>query len=145
MIHGDGRDHRDGRRLDNVGRIEPPAKARFQQQEIRRISGKGQECRGGRDLEERDGLVLIRRLAFLQDRQQHIFPDGRPVEHDTLVKTDQMRRRIGMNRQARRLRDCTHEGNDRPFAVGPRDMNHRRQAPFRVSKRLQQTLGPVQP
>ncbi len=145
VIHRHRRNHRDGRGVDNIGRIEPPAKARFQQQQIRRVTGIGEERRRRRDLEERDGLAVIRRLAFLENRKQQLFADRRTVERDTFMKVNKVRGRIGMNRQAGCLCDSAHKGDGRPFAIGSCNMNSGRQAPFRVSKGFEQALCPRQP
>ena len=47
-----------------------------------------------------------------------------------------------MNRQTGRLRDRTDEGRRAAFAVGAGDMDHRRQAAFRIAELFEQCCEP---
>ena len=49
-----------------------------------------------------------------------------------------------MHPVARRLEDRAHEGDQRPFAVGARDMDHRRQPVLRPAELVQQIHGPAE-
>ena len=105
----------------------------------------GDERRSGCDLEECDGLAVIRGFAFFQDRQKRIFLNRHAVERDTLLKADQMRGRIGMHRQPGRFGDRAHKGDGRALAVGARHMNYGGQTTFRISEGGQQPLRAVEP
>ena len=49
---------------EDIGRVEPPAEPGFQQQQIRRVTGKSQKCRRGRYFEKGDRRAVIRGFAL---------------------------------------------------------------------------------
>ena len=77
VIDGDRRDRRGKRLVDHIGRVEPAAKAGFQEQQIGRRLGEGKEGRGGGDLEQGDQLTVIGGLGPGEAIDQHRFADGR--------------------------------------------------------------------
>ena len=66
MIEGNRRDRSDGGTAQDVGRIEPAAEADFEQRNVGRDAGEGEECRCGRDLEKCDRRIPVGALAFLR-------------------------------------------------------------------------------
>ena len=68
VVMRDWRDYGQGRPVDHVGRIEPAAKPCFQQDDVSRVFGEGEEGCGGRDLEKGDGFAFVCGL----DAQQHV-------------------------------------------------------------------------
>ena len=88
VIHRDGGEHRQRRMFDQICRVQPSAKARFQQQDIGRVAGKGQECRRRGDLEKGDGVAVIGRIAFLQHGCQFHIRDQFSGQPDPLVEAN---------------------------------------------------------
>ena len=125
----DRRQHRQPRLLDHVGRVEPPAEADLQQQDVGRRAGEGEECGSGGDLEEGDRLAAVGPLAFLEERRRASSSSiSSPASADALVEAHQMGRGVDMHALARRLQHGAQIGDDRALAVGAGDMDDRRQA-----------------
>ncbi len=117
--------------LDHIGRVEPAAQPRLQQQQIGRRLGEGEEGRRGGDLEQGDQLAAIGGFGAGEAIDQKVLGDRRramrPREHDALMEIDEMRRGIDMHALAERLGDGAGEGEEGALAVGAGDMHHRRQ------------------
>ena len=59
------------------------------------------------------------------------------AQPEALVEAHQMRRRVDMHAQSRRLQDRPHESDGGALAVGAGDMNDRRQTPLRMVERVE--------
>ena len=71
----DGRDDREGRCLDHVGRIEAPAQADLEEERIGGLAREGKKGGGGGDLEESDGLARVGPLALLEKGRETVLVD----------------------------------------------------------------------
>ena len=144
VVDGDRRDRGGKRLVDHIGRIEPAAKSRLQQQQIGRRLGEGEEGRRRGDLEQGDQLAVIGGLGAGEAIDQHLLADRRGAigtgKHDALVEVDEMRRGVDMHALAQRLGDGADEGEQRALAVGAGDMHHRRQAPLGMAERREQAF-----
>ena len=65
---------------------------------------------------------------------------SRAGEPDALVEAREVRRGVGVHRQARGLEPGAQHGDDRALAVGAGDMDDRRQPALRVAERGQEPL-----
>ena len=139
-----GRDDRQRRARDHVGRIEPPAKPDLEQRVIRRHPRHRQQRGAGGDLEIGDVVATIGGIAFVQNRAQIGFRDQLAGQPDPLVKPGQVRRGIGVAGQPRPFQPGPDHRQRRTLAVGARDMDDRRQAVLRVAQPVQQAPDPVQ-
>ena len=144
MVEGDRHLYRHHRLRDDIGRIEPPAEAGLQQQDIGGGAGEFEEGGAGRHLEEGDGLIAIRPLALLEERQQRLLFDQLAGKPDALMEAHQMGRGVDMNAISRRLQHGAQIGDDRALAVGAGDMDDGRQAALRMAQALEQPPGAVQ-
>ena len=148
MIDRYRRDDRQCGPCDDIGRIDASAEADFQQKHVRRSLGKEQERRRRRDLEKRDRLRRHWLFAALKRRLQRRvrYQDAAAVTTDTdsLVEVDQMRRGVDVHALAGSFQHRAHEGDGRSLAVGPGDVDHRRQARFRMAKTCKKPLDPAE-
>ena len=98
-------DRGDDRRLgtgDDVRCIEAPAESHLENEIVGGSAREGEQRRGGRDLEERDGRARIGDLAFLEQCRQVLVGDMRAVarrarQPDALVEAHQMRRGVAVD------------------------------------------------
>ena len=114
--------------------------------EVRRGLAHGDEGGGGGAFEHR-GLgprLVYGRLDPVEHGVQVRVLDQSPGQPDAFVEPHQMRRGVGVDAQARRLGDGADEGDGRALAVGPGDMDHRRQAVLRVAEGGAQHAHPLQ-
>ena len=93
--------------------------------------------RAGRDLEIGDRLAAVRGFAFLKHLGQVAFRDQLAPQTDAFVKPRQMRRGIGVNRLARRLKPRPDHRLRRSLAVRPGDVDHRRQVALGVAEAVE--------
>ena len=146
MVDGDRRDRGQNGLGHHIGRIEPAAQPRLQQQQIGRRLGESQKGRRRGDLEQGDQLAVIGRFGASEAIDQQVLGDRRravrPGQHDALVEMDEMRRGVDMHAFAERLGDGAGEGEERAFAVGAGDMQHRRQLLLGMTERGEQALDP---
>ena len=131
MIHRHRGDHRDGRRVDDVGRVIASAKADLEQQIIGGDLAEHQQSRGGGDLEHRNRLAGVDRLAAIEGGEHPLVVDEFAGEPDAFVEPHEMGRGVDVDALARRLQRGAHEGDRRALAVGAGDMHHRRRAGLR--------------
>ena len=75
--------------------------------------------------------------------QEGIVDEG-AGEADALVEADEMGRGVDMRAVAGRLGDGAQIGHGRALAVGPRDMDDRRQAVLRIAEIGEQPLDAVE-
>src|SRR6185437_10350540 len=93
-------------------------------------------------LEHGNGRTRVHPLHGFQGLDQRIVADEMPGDADTLVEPDEVRRGIDMDAPPRRLGDGAEERAGAAFAVGPRDMDYRRQAPLGMTELGKQSLQP---
>ena len=96
MIHGHGRNDRQGWLRDDVGGVEIAAEPDFQNDRIGLNLRECQERGGRRHLEECDGIAGVRALHALEQGCQMILRDRScntigAGNRDPLVETNQMR------------------------------------------------------
>ena len=122
MVEAEAGDGSDQRPFDDVGGIEPTAKADFEDAGIGGGAGERQAGDGGRRLEEAwlDAFTDLANLAK-QCREFGIF-DQAAGDPDALVEADQMRAGEGMDLVAGGFERRPQEGAGRALAVGAGDM-----------------------
>ncbi len=145
MVDAELGDAADQRRGDDVGRVQPAAKADFDDAGIGRMFGKGKEGHRRRHLEEARPDVARNIEHAGEIGGQRIIRDQRSVQPDPLIEAHQMGGGEHMDAAPFRLQRGAQEGAGRAFAVGARDMEHRRQRAMRVAQPLQQAGDAVQP
>lgn len=134
MVEADRRDGRE-RRGDDIGRIQPPAKANFEDEIIGGVFAKSQKRSRRGDFKKCNRTALIGRLEPRQHIRQTGLRNLFAAQEDTLVKAHQMRRVIGMHNPAIGLQHGAQHGGGRAFAVGAGNMNDRRAFILRVIER----------
>ena len=149
MVQTDRGDDRQARGFDHVRCIQPSAKTHLQERPVGLNAREGKKGRAGGDLEEGDLVRSVRGHAFIQKGGQRGLADQVPRQADAFVKTGKMRRGIGVNPVAARpLRWGFQPGPDHrlsaALAVGPRNVDHRRNAALGVAKHGKQTLDAAQ-
>ena len=148
VIHPDGGDDAGQRLLDHIGRIQPSAKPDFQQHDIRRMPREQIKRRSRLDFEDRDGFACIDAFAMIERVAQLVIGHKNAAadlaEAEALVETHQMRRRIGVNAQARCLQNGAEKRHGRSLAVGPGNMNDRRDTSFGMIETLKNAPHPVE-
>ena len=127
VVDGNRGNHAKRGLFNDIGRIETPAKTDFEQGIIRLRPGKGQKRGTGRDLEIGDRAIAIGPVAFIKNLCQYFFGNQVSGQPDAFVKPGKMRRGINMSALARALDPGADHCKGRPLAIGPRDMDHRRQ------------------
>ncbi len=139
---GDGADQR---RRDDVGRVEPAAEPDLDDRGIGWGAGESEEGGGGGRLEEAQLHAVggVERLG--EQGGQRLIVDQPPGEADALVEADQMRAGIDMRREARRLDRRAQKGAGRALAVGPGDVEDRRQALLGIAELGEQRRNPLEP
>ena len=128
------RDHRQGRRIDHVGRIEPAAQADLENEEVRRHFGESEDRRRRGRLEMRDLPAADCLERPVEPADQARIVHQLPRQPDAFVEAHQMRRGKHVHGQSGRFGHRAHEGAGGPFAVGPRHMDDRRQPVLRTAQ-----------
>ena len=144
MVQADGGDDGQAWCVDDIGRIQPPAKTHFQQRPVRRGAGKGQKGRTGGDFKECDRIAAIGGHAFVQQRGKLRFRNQGSRKPDAFMKPGQMWRGIGMHALARRFQPGTDHRLGGPLAIGPGDMDDRWDVAFRMVQRRKKPVDTVQ-
>ncbi len=123
-----------GGRGEHVGCIEPSAEPDLDDAGIGGGARKGEEGGGGRRLEKarRDILAAVEHLG--EQRRERGVGDQAAGNADPLVETHEMRAGIGVDALAVGFEHRAQEGDGRALAVGPRDMEHRRQREVRIAE-----------
>ena len=124
MVQVDRRDDCEGRVVDHVSRIQPSTKANLKQGIIGVRFCKSQQASHCCNLEIRDAVWPICSVATIKHLGQCIFGDQFTSKADTFVKACKVRRGIGVNLAACRLKTCTDHGLCGPFAIGASDVDH---------------------
>jgi len=119
--------------LQNICRIEAATHAYLDHAGIGRRTAEGQKCCGDGYFEEAGTKVLASVENFLEDSCQHLIRNQLASDADTLVVTHQVRAGGGVNLVSLCFQHGAQEGADRSLAIGPRDMEHRRQAFVRIA------------
>ncbi len=144
MIEAQRGDPGDDRR-HHIGRIEAATEPDLDHCGVGGRADEGDKGDRGGQLEEGDrrGAVGVEDIA--QGRDQRRVVDQRPVQPDSLVEADEMRRGIDVDPPSRRFERGAEEGGGRPLAVGPGDVEHRRQLEVRVAEPAEQAFEARQP
>ncbi len=142
-IEGNRGNDRERRVGDHVRRIEPAAKANFEDDGVGGDLREGVKRGGGRDLEKGHPIAAIDPRNLAQQGYKLSLADRMrlPVatrERDPLVEADKMRRRIDMHAPPRRLEHGLEICGGRPFAVGSGNVDDGRQMVLRVAELCQQ-------
>ena len=149
MVHADRRQHGARDLIDHVGRIEPAAKADFEQNDIGRMLREQQEGRDGLDLEEGDRRASIDPLAFQQRGDQFVIIDQDAAadlaEPIALVDTHQPGRGENVDAQAGGFEHRAQIGDRRALAIGAGDMDHRRQLALGMVELREQPVHALKP
>ena len=148
MIHADRCDHHRQRRVDHVGRIEPPAEADFQQQHIGRMLREQIKRRRGFHLENRDRRAGIGLFAAFERRAQFIVTNqstaAGPAEAIAFVDPHQIGRCNDVDTQAGGFQDRAQIRDGRALAVGTGDMDDRRQPALGMVERRENAPHPLE-
>ncbi len=103
MVAADRRHHGAGRPVDDVGGVDPAAQADLEQQHVGGRLGEEQQGRRGGDLEDRDRLAGIHRLAAGEGLGQpllgHEAAAADRAEADALVEAHEMGRGVDVGRE----------------------------------------------
>ena len=130
-----------------VASSRPPSPVSSNKQIGRRL-GEGKERRHRGDLEQGDQFAAIGRFGAGETIDQLVLGDRRRAvragQHDALVEMDEMGRGVDVHAFAERLGDGAGEGEERAFAVGAGDMQHRGKLVLRVAETAEQPLDPPQ-
>ena len=145
VVEADAGNPGDQRPVDDIGRIEPPAEPDFEHHRIRRRVGKGEHRGGGVDLEQAAADQVIGIEYAGHDIAQPGIADQCPRQPDALVVADEVRTREDVHPVPRRFHSRAQEGAGRSLAVGPGDMEHRRQPILRATDRIEQGADAVEP
>ena len=105
------------------------------------------DCR--RRLEKGDRLAGIDHLTMKKRFFEHFVGDdastARCGQTDAFIETHQMRRGKGVGELAARFQNGPRESHRRTFAIGPSNVNHRRQRQMRITEIAQKSLKPFKP
>ena len=144
MIERKGGDRRNQRPLDNVGRIEPSAEADLEDAGIGGRAREREDRGRGGDLEEA-GLDAA---AGVQDLGKQLFQafvvDQLTGDPDPLVEPDQVRAGEGVDLVSRRFERGAEKRNGRALAIGPGDVEHRRQPILRPSEPIEKDADAIE-
>ncbi len=122
---------------DSIGRVEPPAEPYLDDAGVRRISGEGEKCSGGRRFEEAwaDAVRIVEHL--FEERREHLVVDELAGDPNPFIEAHEMRTRVDVRGHSgglcRRSQECT----DRAFAVGAGDVNDGRQIVLRITEAVE--------
>jgi len=130
---------------DDVGGVQPPAKANLDNAGVSRMLGKGQKGCRCRHLEKARIHPFGNVQNTLQITRQRIVADQLSRHPDTFVEADQMGRRKDMDGLAIGFHRRAQEGAGRSLAVGARNVKDRRQSAVGIAQPLQQRGYPLQP
>ena len=134
----------DKRTVDHIGRVEPTAQPNLEKARIGRRPGERQDRRGRRDLEE-TGLDVFACVEDFGEQPSEFFIINQSAgDANTLVEADEVRAGEGVNGIAAGFERCTQEGDGRAFAVGSRNVEHRRQLVLGTPKPLEDGADPLQ-
>ena len=143
MIQRDGGDDRQAGR-HHIGGVQTSAETHLEQGPVGRGAGKGQKGGAGGDFEKRDAVRAVGLHAFIQQGGQRRFADQRARNPDAFVKAGKVGRGIGVDAGTGMFHAGAHHGLGRAFAIGARDMDHGRQAVFRIAKGREEPVHAVE-
>ena len=132
---------------DHVGRIQPAAKADFENAGIGRRAGKGEESRRRGNFEEAgaDCFALCHVQHFAQQFGQQVVGNQGSGDADAFVETAQVRAGEDVYGLACGLERGAQERAGRSLAVGSGNMEYRRQCGFGMAKVHAQVADDVEP
>ena len=145
MVDAERGDAANGRRGDDIGRVEPSAQTYLDDARIGWRSRKGEEGGSCGDLKE----ARLQSVGMVQNFGEQ-RSKGRVVNQfsgnpDPFVKADQMRAGINMSGQPRRFDRPPQKRAGRTFAIRSRHVEYRRQIMMRVAQPFKQSRNPLQP
>ena len=144
MIERKGGDGRNQRPLDNIGRIEPSAEPDLEQAGIGRRAREREDRGRGGDLEK----AGFDAAAGVQDLGKQLFQslvvDQLAGDPDALVEADQVRAGEGVDLVPGRFERGAKEGNRRALAIGPGDVEDRRQPVLRPSEPIEKDADAIE-
>ena len=121
--------------FDDIGRVEPAAEPDFEDAGVGGGAREGEEGGGGGHFEEARLRSRRRRRALRRAAAAScVVVDQRAGDADALVEADEVRAGEGVDPVPRRFERGAEEGAGRALAVGPGDMEHRRQPVLRVGR-----------
>src|SRR5437879_4534907 len=106
--------------------------------------GEGENRCRRRDLEQGDRRARVGPFAFLEQREQGILLDQLPGQADALVKPHEMRRGVDMDAVSGGFEAGAQGRDRRTLAVGPGEVDRRRQSVVRIAERAKQALDPAE-
>ena len=145
MVDAQRGDATDGGRRQDIGRIEAPAQAHFDNRGRSRGTSKAQERCGGRHLEKACADPLGMDQHFLEHRRQRLVLDQAAVQPYPLVEADEVGAGIDMNALPGCLDRRAQKGAGRSLAIGSCDVKHRWQMMLRIAQSREQGGDPLQP
>ena len=144
MIERQPRDHARQWAFHHVGGVKAAAKPDFEQQNVSRVAGEQQKCRRRLHLKHRDRGVSVADLAFGEHIGEFVIAHepaaARLGDAETFIEANQIGRGVDVDALIGRFQDRAHERDGGSFAVGTGNMDERRQTPFGMTKRSQETL-----
>ena len=138
MVEREAGDRGDQRAVDDVGRVEAAAEPDFEDQGVGGHALEREERRGRGDFEETRLHALGGVDHFGEERGQCVVVDQRPGKPDALVEADEVGAGERVDAVPGGFERGAQEGAGRALAVGPRDMEHRRQAVVRIAETAEQ-------
>ena len=145
MIEAEVGDPADQRALDDVGRVEPAAEPDFENAGIGGGPRKGEDGRGGRDLEEARLDPVTGIEHFGQQRGEGFVFDQSAGDADPFVEADEMGAGEGVDLEASRFEHGAEKGDGRAFAVGSGDMKDRRERVLRTPEPVEHRANALEP
>ena len=145
MVDAERGDATDGGRRQDIGRIEAPAQAHFDNRRRSRGTSKAQERGGGRHLEKACADPLGMDQHFLEYRRQRLVADQMAVQPYPLVEADEVGAGIDMNALPGCLDRRAQKGTGRSLAIGSCDVKDRWQMLLRIAQPREQGGDPLQP
>ena len=144
MVESEASDRRHQRPFDDVRRVEPTAKADFEDARVRRGPNERQERHRGRDLEEArlDSVAPVEHLG--QQRGERLIVDQSAGNANPLVEPDEVRAGEGVDLVPRRFERGSEEGDRRALAIGAGDVEHWRKPVLRPSEPIEKLRNPLQ-
>src|SRR3989339_459979 len=136
MIIGNRGNHRGQRFFNYIGTVKPAAKAGFQKQYVCWRTAECGERKGRGNFKKSYRPVFIEIYRLIDETLKHFIINFPACKVDAFVKPPQMRGSIGMYALAVFFQYGPHRGKNRPFAVGPGNMNGGWQMFMRISECL---------
>ena len=135
--------HTAGRSTTLWRRAGPP-RADLEDRRVGRIAGEGED-RGRAATSKSLARFPPRGDDFREQRFERLVLDQPAGDSDPLVEPDEMRAGEGVDLEARRFHPRAQESDGRAFAVGPGDVEDRREQVLRLAQPVEQRRDPLEP